>query len=158
MNPADNAAFGSATTAAPSWELRSSAFRWVLPPGWTDRSIYCFSGASKSDVHPTLTVTTETVAAGTDPAAHAANQIDQLAGQLLEFHLVRTESRMLVTRPCRWAQFTWKNSGGVVVKQSQWHLVQGATALTLTATASEASYEQFEAGFEQAILAFTPLT
>ena len=146
-----------ATAPAASWELRTQAFRWVLPPGWTDRSIHCLSGASDKDVHPTLAVTSETVAAGTDIAAYAADQVDQLTGQLSEFELIRTEARMLVTRPCRWAQFKWKNSEGVVVRQSQWYLIKDTTAMTLTATAPDEAYAQFEAAFEQAIRTFTPL-
>ena len=153
--PNDNK--GAAAPPAPSWELRSHAFRWVLPPGWTDRSIYCFSGTPANEKQPALTVTTETVAPETDLAAYATDQLDQLAGQLLDFELIRTESRVLVTRPCRWAQFTWKNADGVSVKQSQWYLIKGTTALTLTATATAAEYEQFEATFEQAIKTFTPL-
>jgi hypothetical protein len=148
---------GPAVPPGKPFELRGPSFRLGVPEGWSDRSVYCVTTPGAGELQATFAVTRSECPRGVTLADCAQDQLRQLAGQLAEFQVIRSEKRLLGTRECQRAQFTWKTAEGLVVRQSQWYLQQGDHVFALTATAPVDSFAQFEPQFDQLVAAFTPV-
>ena len=141
----------------PLRELRGAGFRLALPVGWSDRSVYSTSTQTPDGHQATITIITQLLPQGGDLASYAEDQLRQLAGQLSDYEGIRSERRLLGTRPCQFVQFRWKPAKSDPVRQSQWYVQHQSFVFTLTATVPEGAPQDVDTRLASILGGFTPV-
>jgi len=154
-----DAASGAGTDEAPDARtFRADAFRCRLPAeGWTDRSVYTFTGPTADGLTHTISITTADGVEAETASAFAEAEREQLAARLDGYQLLMNGPFALAgDRLAHRVLFFWYPDASLKLYQEQLFTIHEATGYVLSAAFTATTRKQIGAEVEDMMRSFRP--